>query len=128
MRTVETSPQSTPQTFQMIPHGAYRMTSCAANRMVEATLEWVSPASRTPALLMVAVPRDSELFECLAESGRATLHVVTGSDEPAAAIAAQPSSQSGEPVTDQLTDPAPLRLLKAQHGRRGVPPAPGPRR
>src|SRR5258706_3379067 len=52
------------------------LTSRVEGRSGAATVTWVSQASFKPPLIMAAVRRESNVFECLSESGSAVLHIV----------------------------------------------------
>ncbi|HET7766815.1 MAG TPA: flavin reductase family protein [Burkholderiales bacterium] len=62
--------------LRLLSNGVYVLTSRSADRYGAATVTWVSQASFRPPLVMAAVRRESNVFECLAESGHAVLHVV----------------------------------------------------
>jgi flavin reductase (DIM6/NTAB) family NADH-FMN oxidoreductase RutF len=62
--------------LRMLASGVYVMTSRSAEDIGAATVTWVSQASFVPPLLMAAVRRQSSVFQYLAESGVAALHIV----------------------------------------------------
>ena len=64
------------KTLQMLSNGVYVLTSRSEGRYGAATVTWVSQASFKPPLIMAAVRRESKVFECLAESRTAVLHIV----------------------------------------------------
>src|SRR5258706_5898373 len=64
------------KTLRMISNGVYVLTARSADRYGAATVSWVSQASFKPPLIMAAVRRDSNVFQCLAESHFAVLHIV----------------------------------------------------
>lgn len=64
------------KTLRLLSNGVYVLTSRSENRYGAATVSWVSQASFKPPLIMVAVRRQSKVFECLADSRSAVLHVV----------------------------------------------------
>jgi flavin reductase (DIM6/NTAB) family NADH-FMN oxidoreductase RutF len=64
------------KTLRMLSNGVYVLTSRTGERYGAATVTWVSQASFKPPLIMAAVRRESNVFECLAESRRAVLHIV----------------------------------------------------
>ncbi|MGH8638950.1 MAG: flavin reductase family protein [Burkholderiales bacterium] len=64
------------KTLRLISNGVYVLTARAAQRYGAATLSWVSQVSFRPPLIMAAVRRQSNVFQCLAESGSAVLHIV----------------------------------------------------
>ena len=63
--------------LRLLSNGVYVLSSRSADRYGAATVTWVSQASFRPPLLMAAVRRESKVFECLAESGYAVLHIVS---------------------------------------------------
>ena len=62
--------------LRLLSNGVYILTSRSNDRYGAATVTWVSQASFKPPLIMAAVRRESKVFQCLAESGIAVLHVV----------------------------------------------------
>src|ERR1700681_2738413 len=62
--------------LQMLSNGVYVLTSRSEDRYGAATVSWVSQASFKPPLIMAAVRRESKVFQCLAESRSAALHIV----------------------------------------------------
>jgi flavin reductase (DIM6/NTAB) family NADH-FMN oxidoreductase RutF len=64
------------KTLRLLSNGVYVLTSRSEGRYGAATVSWVSQASFKPPLIMAAVRRESKVFECLAESRSAVLHVV----------------------------------------------------
>lgn len=60
----------------MLSNGVYVMTSTSAKQLGAATVTWLSQASFVPPLLMVALRRQSDVFQHLAESGAAAIHIV----------------------------------------------------
>lgn len=62
--------------LRMLSNGVYVLTSRSDDRYGAATVTWVSQASFKPPLVMAAVRRESNVFECLLESRRAVLHIV----------------------------------------------------
>jgi flavin reductase (DIM6/NTAB) family NADH-FMN oxidoreductase RutF len=68
--------QARKETLRMLSNGVYVMTACSGERYGGATVTWVSQASFKPPLVMAAVRRDSNLFQCLSESGAAAIHIV----------------------------------------------------
>ena len=62
--------------LRMLSNGVYVLTSRSEDRYGAATVTWVSQASFKPPLIMAAVRRGSKVFECLAESRHAVLHIV----------------------------------------------------
>ena len=64
----------------MLSNGMYVMTSSSGSRYGAATVTWVSQASFKPPLIVAAVRKTSNLFECLSESRIAAIHIL-GSDQ-----------------------------------------------
>jgi flavin reductase (DIM6/NTAB) family NADH-FMN oxidoreductase RutF len=64
------------KTLRMLSNGVYVLTARSEDRYGAATVTWVSQASFKPPLIMAAVRRESKVFECLAESRNAVLHIV----------------------------------------------------
>jgi flavin reductase (DIM6/NTAB) family NADH-FMN oxidoreductase RutF len=64
------------KTLRLISNGVYVLTARCGERMGAATVTWVSQISFRPPLLMAAVRRESNVFQCLAASGSAALHIV----------------------------------------------------
>lgn len=68
------------KTLRLIANGVFVLTARCGERFGAATVTWVSQISFRPPLVMAAVRRDSNVFQCLAESGSAVLHIV-GEDQ-----------------------------------------------
>jgi flavin reductase (DIM6/NTAB) family NADH-FMN oxidoreductase RutF len=64
------------KTLRMLSNGVYVLTSRSADRCGAATVSWVSQVSFKPPLIMAAVRRDSNVFQCLVQSQTAALHIV----------------------------------------------------
>ncbi len=104
--------------LRLLSNGVYVLTARSADRFGAATVSWVSQASFRPPLVMAAVRRDSNVFRCLSESGRAVLHVV---DESQQAIAKRffhptrtgPGTINGEPFASGHTQAPVLANLPA---------------
>lgn len=62
-------------------NGVYILTSRSGDRFGAGTITWVSQASFKPALLMAAIRRESNAFQCLCQSGVAAIHVVAAGQE-----------------------------------------------
>jgi flavin reductase (DIM6/NTAB) family NADH-FMN oxidoreductase RutF len=96
------------QTLRMLSNGVYVLTSRNEDRYGAATVTWVSQASFKPPLIMAAVRRDSNVFECLAESRSAVLHIVgDGQQEIARRFFSPTQARSGtingEPFSEGTT-------------------------
>jgi flavin reductase (DIM6/NTAB) family NADH-FMN oxidoreductase RutF len=96
------------KTLQMLSNGVYVLTSRSNGHFGAATITWVSQASFKPPLLMTAVRRQSNVFQCLIESGVAALHIV-GDDQQELArrffypTASDAETINGEPFIDGRT-------------------------
>jgi flavin reductase (DIM6/NTAB) family NADH-FMN oxidoreductase RutF len=64
------------KTLRMLSNGVYVLTSRKDDRYGAATVSWVSQVSFKPPLIMAAVRRESNVFQCLAGSRLAALHIV----------------------------------------------------
>src|SRR2546427_7962986 len=73
---VDMDAQTRRKTLRLLSNGVYVLTSRSEDRYGAATVTWVSQASFKPPLIMAAVRRESNVFECLAESRSAVLHIV----------------------------------------------------
>jgi flavin reductase (DIM6/NTAB) family NADH-FMN oxidoreductase RutF len=69
-------PKVRQKTLRLISNGVYVLTARCGERLGAATVTWVSQISFRPPLIMAAVRRESNVFQCLAESGSAVLHIV----------------------------------------------------
>jgi flavin reductase (DIM6/NTAB) family NADH-FMN oxidoreductase RutF len=72
------------KTLRLLSNGMYVMTSRSGNHYGGATVTWVSQASFKPPLLMAALRRESNVFQCLAESRIAALHILGGEQQDVA--------------------------------------------
>jgi len=72
------------KTLRLFSNGVYVVTSRDGERFGAATVTWISQASFKPPLLMAAIRRDSNVFQCLARSHVAAVHIVN-SDQQAIA-------------------------------------------
>jgi flavin reductase (DIM6/NTAB) family NADH-FMN oxidoreductase RutF len=68
------------KTLRLLSNGVYVLTARCGERLGAATVTWVSQISFRPPLVMAAVRRDSNVFQCLEESRSAVLHIV-GEDQ-----------------------------------------------
>jgi flavin reductase (DIM6/NTAB) family NADH-FMN oxidoreductase RutF len=64
------------KTLRLLSNGVYVLTSRSGEHYGAATVTWVSQVSFKPPLVMAAVRRDSNVFQCLAGSQVAALHIV----------------------------------------------------
>jgi len=69
-------PKVRQKTLRLISNGVYVLTARCGERFGAATVSWVSQISFRPPLVMAAVRRESNVFQCLADSGSAVLHIV----------------------------------------------------
>lgn len=69
-------PKVKQKALRLLSNGVYVLTSRSADRYGAATVSWVSQASFKPPLIMAAVRRQSNVFQCLARSGYAVLHIL----------------------------------------------------
>ncbi len=102
----------------MLSNGVYVLTSRSADRYGAATVTWVSQASFKPPLIMAAVRAESNVFQCLAESRRAVLHIVGAGQQDIARTfffptRAAPGTINGEPFAEGKTASPVLARLPA---------------
>lgn len=64
------------KTLRLLSNGVYVLTSRCEDRYGASTVTWVSQVSFKPPLIMAAVQRKSNVFQCLSESRIAALHIV----------------------------------------------------
>jgi len=107
------------QVLQMLHNGVYVMTtrdgdgqSCAS------VVTWLSQASFRPPLIMTALRKDSRLYQALAESGIAALHVLAAGQLDVARkflthMRARGGSFQDEPFQDGVTSAPVLRCAPA---------------
>lgn len=69
-------PRTKKKTLRMLSNGMYVITSRSGARYGAATVTWVSQASFKPPLIMAAVRPESNVFQCLRESGIVAIHVL----------------------------------------------------
>jgi flavin reductase (DIM6/NTAB) family NADH-FMN oxidoreductase RutF len=102
----------------MLTNGMYVMTSRSGDHFGAATVTWVSQASFRPPLIMAAVRRNSNVFQCMAESGFAAIHIVGVDQQDLARKFFSPTAAcdgriNGEPFTEGVTSAPILRNLPA---------------
>lgn len=95
-------------TLRMLTNGVYIITSRGKERYGGATVTWVSQASFRPPLLMAAIRPDSNVYQCLAESKLAALHVLSTDQQHLAQGFFTPTSvcdgqMNGEPFIEGKT-------------------------
>jgi flavin reductase (DIM6/NTAB) family NADH-FMN oxidoreductase RutF len=69
-------PKTKQKALRLLTNGMYVLTSRSGDKYGAATVTWVSQASFKPPLLMAALRKDGSVFQCLAESKTAVLHVL----------------------------------------------------
>ncbi len=69
-------PKAKHKALRMFSNGMYVMTSRSGEQYGAATVTWISQASFKPPILMTAVRRDSNVYNCLSESRIAAIHVL----------------------------------------------------
>ena len=112
-------PMAKRRALRLLSNGVYILTSRSEEHYGAATVTWVSQASFKPPLIMAAIKRDSNVFECLAESRSAVLHVVSDRQQEIArrffhTTRAEGGTINGEPFVAGATE-APV--LSSQIGR-----------
>ena len=68
------------KTLRLLSNGMYVITARDGEHYGAATVTWLSQASFKPPLIMAAIRTNSNVFECLARSGVAAIHIL-GSDQ-----------------------------------------------
>ena len=106
------------KTLRMLSNGVYVLTSRSKNRYGAATVSWVSQVSFKPPLVMAAVRRESNVFQCLADSRMAALHIVGDGQQEIARrfffpTRAEHGTINGEPFADGKTAAPILANLRA---------------
>ena len=96
------------KTLRMLTNGIYIMTSRNGDRYGGATVTWVSQASFKPPMIMAAVRRESNVFQCLSKSGVAALHILGCDQQDVAQRFFAPTKiccgrMNGEPFADGRT-------------------------
>lgn len=100
--------QARRQTLRLLTNGMYVMTSRDGDHYGGATITWLSQVSFKPPLLMAAVRPESNVFQCLAGSRSAAVHVL-GADQQDIALRffsptrASDECMNGEPFTLGVT-------------------------
>ena len=96
------------QTLRMFSNGMYVVTSRSGSRYGAATVTWLSQASFRPPLVMTAIRRESNAFQCLVESRVAAVHVLAHTQQELAAKFFRPTRivdglLNGEPFVEGKT-------------------------
>ena len=104
--------------LRLLTNGIYVLTSRDGDRYGAATVTWVSQVSFKPPLLMAALRKDGSVFNCLAASGTAVLHIVGSEQQDIAqkffsATKESGGSLNGEPYYAGKTSAPVLKNLKA---------------
>lgn len=107
------------KTLRLISNGVFVLTARCGERFGAATVTWVSQISFRPPLVMAAVRRESNVFQCLAASGSAVLHIVGAGQREIARrffhpTAAAAGTLNGEPYADGHTAAPVLPRLPAR--------------
>jgi len=100
--------------LRMISNGMYVVTARSGSKVGAATITWLSQASFKPPLVMAAIRPESNVFECLAGSREAAIHILgTGQQEIARrflpATKARDGLINGEPYVSGSTSAPILR-------------------
>lgn len=101
-------PKVKQKTLRLISNGMYVVTSRDGEQFGGATVTWLSQASFKPPLLMAAIRRDSNVFECMERSRNAAVHILDAAQEEIArkflsATKREGDHLNGEPFTDGTT-------------------------
>lgn len=101
-------PQARKKTLRLFSNGMYVITSRSGARVGAATVTWVSQASFKPPLIVAAVRPESNVFQCLRESGVTAIHVLGVRHADLAARFFSPTKMldgviNGEPFVDGRT-------------------------
>ncbi len=67
--------------MRLVTNGMYILTSRSREKYGAATVTWVSQVSFKPPLVMAALRKDGNVFQCLAESKVAVLHVLASDQQ-----------------------------------------------
>jgi flavin reductase (DIM6/NTAB) family NADH-FMN oxidoreductase RutF len=97
-------PKTKQKALRLLTNGMYVLTSRSGENFGAATVTWVSQASFKPPLLMAALRKDGSVFQCLAESRIAILHVLAADQQAVAQKFFAPTKHAdnalnGEPYT-----------------------------
>jgi flavin reductase (DIM6/NTAB) family NADH-FMN oxidoreductase RutF len=109
-------PKIKQKVLRLLTNGMYVITSRSGQRYGAATITWVSQASFKPPLLMVALRKDGSVYQCLAESRIAVLHILddaqrnlaqkffAATEQSRGTLNGEPYSEgkTGAPVLDNL--------------------------
>ncbi len=112
-------PKTKQKTLRLLTNGMYVLTSRGSNgQLGAATVTWASQASFKPPLLMVAIRKGSNVFQCLRESRVAALHVLAKNQRDVAqkffsAPRSSGATLNGEPFFEGKTSAPILKNLPA---------------
>lgn len=100
--------QARKKTLRMFSNGMYIVTSRNGGHYGAATVTWLSQASFRPTLIMAAIRRECNAFQCLVESRVAAVHVVGVHQQDLAAKFFRPTNVAdgllnGEPFVEGKT-------------------------
>lgn len=110
-------PKTRQKALRLLTNGIYVITSRSGDKFGAATVTWVSQAGFKPPLLMVALRKDGNVLESLAQSRAAVLHILDKQQGNLAQIFFASASESqgllnGEPYANGEKSSAPV-LAKA---------------
>lgn len=94
-------PKIKQKVLRLLSNGMYVMTSRAGDRHGAATVTWLSQASFNPPLIMAAVRPDSNVFECLAESRIAVVHIIGVDQQEVARNFLSTTKTSGQTINGE---------------------------
>ena len=111
-------PGAKQKNLRLLTNGIYVLTSRNGDRYGAATVTWVSQDSFKPPLIMAALRKDGSVFNCLAASGIAVLHIVGSEQQDIAQKFFAATKESGgllngEPYYPGKTSAPVLKNLKA---------------
>jgi flavin reductase (DIM6/NTAB) family NADH-FMN oxidoreductase RutF len=89
------------KTLRMLSNGVYVLTSHSEDRYGAATITWVSQVSFKPPLIMAAVRRQSDVFQCMADSRVAELHIVGDGQQEITRRFFFPTNTGSEPINGE---------------------------
>ncbi len=106
------------KSLRLLTNGMYVMSSRSGDRYGAGTVTWVSQASFRPPLIMAAVRRESNVFQCLRESRVAAIHILGRHQQDLAQRFFSPTTAgegtiNGEPFTEGLTSAPILKAAPA---------------
>jgi flavin reductase (DIM6/NTAB) family NADH-FMN oxidoreductase RutF len=104
--------------MRLVTNGMYVLTSRSGEKYGAATITWVSQASFKPPLLMAALRKDGNVFQCLSASKIAVLHILAADQQELAQKFFAKTSYSnghlnGEPFSNGRNSAPVLTNLRA---------------